>query len=134
MTLGVGGYTFGYANGASYLSNDPGACLNCHVMREQYEGWMKASHRKVAVCNDCHTPPGFVPRYATKALNGFLHSLAFTTGHFPDDIIITERNHRVAEASCVKCHAELTLAIQSVRGHREGVSCLSCHRDVGHGH
>jgi len=27
---GTGGYTFYYAEGASYLSNDPTACINCH--------------------------------------------------------------------------------------------------------
>jgi nitrate/TMAO reductase-like tetraheme cytochrome c subunit len=25
-------------------------------MREQFDGWLRASHRAVAVCNDCHTP------------------------------------------------------------------------------
>ena len=29
---GIGSYTFVYAKGASYLSNDPNACANCHVM------------------------------------------------------------------------------------------------------
>ena len=76
--VGVGVYTFGYAQGASYLTNDPAACVNCHVMREQYEGWMKGSHGKVAVCNDCHAPAGFFGKYMTKAINGFNHSLAFT--------------------------------------------------------
>jgi len=32
-SLGVGAFTFGYAQGASYLSNDPAACVNCHVMQ-----------------------------------------------------------------------------------------------------
>ena len=58
--LGVGAYTFVYAKGASYLSNDPNACANCHVMTEQLDGWSRGSHRAVATCNDCHTPPGFV--------------------------------------------------------------------------
>ena len=52
---GVGAYTFIYARGAPYLTNDPNACVNCHVMREQYDGGGKSSHRAVAVCNDCHT-------------------------------------------------------------------------------
>ena len=50
--IGIGGYTFIYAKGYSYLTNDPGACANCHIMREQYDGWVKSSHRAVAVCND----------------------------------------------------------------------------------
>ena len=35
LLLAVGGYTFIYARGASYLMNDPAACANCHVMQEQ---------------------------------------------------------------------------------------------------
>jgi cytochrome c nitrite reductase small subunit len=78
--LGIGGYTFVYAKGYSYLTNDPEACANCHVMREQFDGWTRSSHHGVAVCNDCHTPPGAVPKYVTKARNGFWHSFYFTTG------------------------------------------------------
>jgi cytochrome c nitrite reductase small subunit len=129
---GVGLYTFGYAKGASYLTNDPQACANCHVMRDQYEGWMKSSHGKVAVCNDCHTPPGFVAKYGTKALNGFFHSLAFTSGHFPDEIRITSRNFAVTESACLKCHADVVDSIRATRQHSADVSCIRCHRTVGH--
>jgi cytochrome c nitrite reductase small subunit len=132
LLLGVGFYTFGYARGASYMTDDPGACANCHVMNEQFNSWMKGSHGKVAVCNDCHTPPGFVAKYYTKALNGFFHSLAFTTQHFPDEIRITGRNARVTEKSCMKCHENIVSGIQDARGHRSDVACTSCHRTVGH--
>ena len=132
LALGVGLFTFGYARGSSYMTDDPTACTNCHVMREQYEGWLKGSHRSVAVCNDCHTPPGFVPKYGTKALNGFFHSLAFTTGHFPDDIQITMRNFKVADAACLKCHSDIVDGLRAVRVHSEQISCLKCHRTVGH--
>ena len=133
-SLGVGAFTFGYAQGASYLSNDPAACINCHVMREQYDGWMKGSHRSAAVCNDCHTPSGLVPKYATKALNGYFHSYAFTTGWFPDNIRITARNLAVTEGTCLKCHQDITDGIRATRAHNSPVSCLACHRDVGHAH
>jgi cytochrome c nitrite reductase small subunit len=132
ILLGIGFYTFGYARGASYMTDDPSACANCHVMREQYEGWMKSSHGKVAVCNDCHTPPGFVAKYTTKAINGFFHSLAFTTRHFPDEIQITDRNYRVTQQACMKCHEPIVSDIQSSRAHSEDVPCIGCHRTVGH--
>jgi nitrate/TMAO reductase-like tetraheme cytochrome c subunit len=32
MAVGLAGYTFVYAKGGSYLSNNPSACANCHVM------------------------------------------------------------------------------------------------------
>lgn len=134
LLIGVGVFTFGYAKGYSYMTDDPEACNNCHVMHEQYDGWVKSSHRKVAVCNDCHTPHGFAPKYFTKALNGFNHSLAFTSGRFPDRIRITGRNQRVSEEACMKCHEELTDGIQAGRAHGEKVHCTACHRSVGHAH
>ena len=114
------------------MTNDPAACVNCHVMRDQFQGWMKSSHGKVAVCNDCHTPPGFIPKYATKAINGFFHSLAFTTQRFPDEIRITERNFRVTEKACLKCHEDMVSSIRATRPHQQDVSCIQCHSTVGH--
>lgn len=135
IAAGVGVYTFAYARGASYMTDDPRACANCHVMEEQFAGWGKSSHRAVAVCNDCHTPPGLVPKYGTKALNGWNHSWAFTSGRFPEPIQITPRNRRVTEAACRKCHEAIVEAIDAVPlGHRERLDCLTCHRDVGHRH
>jgi hypothetical protein len=29
LVIGVGGYTFLYAKGSSYLTNNPAACANC---------------------------------------------------------------------------------------------------------
>ena len=132
MLAGVGLFTFGYARGGSYLTDDAASCANCHVMRDQLQSWMKSSHGKVAVCNDCHTPPGFVAKYATKAVNGFFHSLAFTTGHFPDEIRITNRNFQVTEKACLKCHEEIVEGIRATRPHRQDVRCIHCHSTVGH--
>ena len=39
MLLGLGGFTFHYGEGLSYLSTDPAACVNCHIMQPQYESW-----------------------------------------------------------------------------------------------
>lgn len=133
LAAGIGGYTFIYAKGASYMTDDPAACANCHVMQEQYDGWLTSSHRAVAVCNDCHTPPGFVNKYATKALNGFWHSFAFTTGRYPQEIQITGRNHRIAEASCAKCHADVMESMNDLaHASADSVSCVRCHGSVGH--
>jgi cytochrome c nitrite reductase small subunit len=134
LLMGIGIFTFGYAKGYSYMTDDPQACNNCHVMHEQYDGWLKSSHRKAAVCNDCHAPYGLAHKYFTKALNGFNHSLAFTTGRFPDRIRITGRNARVSEQSCMKCHQEITDGIQGGRAHGEAVHCTKCHQSVGHAH
>ena len=134
LLFGLGLLTFVYARGGSYFTDDSAACANCHVMQEQYSGWIKGSHRSVAICNDCHTPQGLVPKYFTKALNGFFHSLAFTTGDFPDRIRIRERNAEITESSCRKCHSEMVHTIETVRGGDDPVRCVSCHLDVGHPH
>jgi cytochrome c nitrite reductase small subunit len=131
ILVGVGGYTFIYARGASYLTNDPAACANCHVMREYFSAWRKSSHRSAAVCNDCHTPPGLVSKFVVKARNGFWHSYYFTTGAYPDNIQIAPGNHDVAEASCQKCHEALTQVMApGSTGHPTG--CVRCHGSVGH--
>ncbi|MDX1495326.1 MAG: NapC/NirT family cytochrome c, partial [Longimicrobiales bacterium] len=54
--IGLGGFTFVYAKGHSYLTDDPGACANCHIMDDHYAAWLKSSHAQTATCNDCHTP------------------------------------------------------------------------------
>ena len=130
--LGVGAYTFVYARGSSYLTNDPLACANCHVMQGHFDAWVKSSHHAVAVCNDCHTPHDVIGKYFTKGLNGFNHSLAFTTGRFPEAIQITGRNREITEQACRYCHAEIVHAIDREPRAGQALSCLRCHAEVGH--
>lgn len=132
VLIGIGGYTFVYAKGYSYLTNDPAACANCHVMENHYSAWMKSSHRAVAVCNDCHTPPGLASKYSVKAINGFNHSLAFTTGRFPEPLRMTDMNVEVTEKACRKCHEAVVEAIEGPFGGQNRLSCIRCHSTVGH--
>lgn len=136
VLVGVGGFTFAYARGDSYLTNDPKACVNCHVMREQFEGWTRSSHHAVATCNDCHTPHAFVGKWATKALNGWNHSFAFTTGRFEEPIRIGPRNRAITERACRSCHQTLveTIDFAGHVGVAQPLSCLRCHWNVGHAH
>jgi cytochrome c nitrite reductase small subunit len=129
--LGLGSFTFIYARGLSYLTNDPHACANCHIMQEQFSAWERSSHHAVAVCNDCHTPHFFVGKYFTKGLNGFNHSWAFTLGRYPDPIQITARNNRVTEGTCHYCHADVVHVIEATSAR---IDCIRCHRSVGHLH
>ena len=131
IVVGGGLFTFVYAKGGSYLTNDPAACANCHIMQDHYDAWVKSSHRSVASCNDCHTPPGLIPKYATKAKNGFFHSLYFTTGDFPDPLRITPSNREATEQACRKCHMPIVEAIEAHDASGE-TSCLRCHDEVGH--
>src|SRR5690606_6300883 len=81
---GVGGYTFRYAEGFSYFSTDPTACVNCHIMQPQYDSWQKASHHAVATCIDCHLPHTFVAKYIAKAETGDRHRKEFTAQTFAE--------------------------------------------------
>lgn len=157
--VGLGAFTFVYARGASYLSTDPAVCANCHIMGEHYAAWQHSSHRAVAGCADCHMPHDLVGKYLAKASNGFWHSLAFTTGVFPDPLQIKPHNRAITEGACRDCHAEIVAAIDplgedEVVRIRSGVggtpaasrpqihdgiaatddreSCVRCHTYVGH--
>ncbi len=134
ITLGLGGFTFYYAKGASYLQNDPKACVNCHIMREQYDGWQKSPHHAVATCNDCHTPHAFIPKYLVKMENGFWHSKGFTLQDFHEPIRLRPQSAEVLHDNCIRCHGTFVSEI-STRAHNVGdkVDCVRCHADVGHG-
>ena len=136
LFAGVGGYTFYYAHGLSYFSNDPRACVNCHVMRDHFDGWLKSPHHAVATCNDCHTPHDFIGKYYTKASHGFWHSYYFTTNTFHEPIQIGETSRQVTEESCRYCHQPMvdSITVSENESHFMQVSCIRCHRNVGHQH
>lgn len=131
---GLGTHTFHYAEGLSYFSNDPKACVNCHIMREQYDGWLKSPHHAVATCNDCHTPHDLIGKYLSKAENGYWHSKGFTLQDFHEPIMIRPKNTAVLQANCVHCHQQMVDGINHHAGDaRRMLDCMHCHRDVGHG-
>ncbi|MBI4245358.1 MAG: cytochrome c nitrite reductase small subunit [Planctomycetes bacterium] len=132
ITIGISSYTFVYAKGYSYMTNDPAACANCHIMTEHYDRWTRSSHKAVAVCNDCHAPAGFIGKYSTKASNGFWHSFAFTTGNFTEPIRIKPTNLKIAEQACLKCHKSIVEAIEGPHKETSDLSCTHCHSGVGH--
>lgn len=132
---GLGVFTFGYAQGASYLSNDPTACVNCHVMDAYYDSWQNGPHRHVAVCNDCHLSHHPVGKWVTKADNGFFHSLAFTLENFHEPIQIKPRNRRVTQRACLHCHESVVHQMQAGGAPADDeamLRCVHCHASAGH--
>jgi len=130
--LGVGAVTFTYAEGGSYLSKDPAACANCHIMQPQYDSWQKASHHTVATCADCHLPVDFPNNYIAKSVNGWNHSKAFTLQGFPEPIRITPYNAEILQQNCERCHDGLVHTLAPVAdGTRP--TCVRCHAAAGHG-
>ena len=132
IMVGLGVSTFFYAKGYAYLSDDPAACKNCHIMNEEYNSWTKGSHRSVATCNDCHTPKNFTGKWITKGLNGWNHSYAFTSGDYHYPIQINTRNRNIAEENCRYCHGTLSSMITFHDNEDTKLQCTSCHPNVGH--
>jgi cytochrome c nitrite reductase small subunit len=132
VATGISGFTFVYAKGASYLTDRPEACANCHVMQEQFTGWIQSSHRAAAVCNHCHTDQGIIGKYLSKLSNGWRHSWAFTTGNFHEPIVIKSHNQKITEVRCRGCHQEITEAIDASHAKSTEIECIRCHPFVGH--
>ncbi len=139
VLAGLGAYTFSYAEGFSYFSTDPQACVNCHIMQSQYDSWQKASHHTSAVCVDCHLPTSFFSKYLVKAENGWRHGKLFTTGGFEEPIVVQAAGKKILQENCVRCHEAMT---SDMMNHGVGVSddttlppetCTHCHSTVGHG-
>jgi len=139
---GAVSYTAQYAKATSYLSNDPKACVNCHIMNEQYDGWSRASHHARATCNDCHVPhESIFAKYYVKAEHGYRHSKRFTLQNFHEPIQINQPSRDVVIDNCIRCHESMTreirLAAPGRAAHGAGISggidCIHCHASVAHG-
>ena len=133
VLAGLGIFTLLYAEGLSYLSSDPAACANCHIMWPQYEGWQKASHHTSATCVDCHLPHDFIGKYTAKAVNGYHHSKGFTFQDFHEPIQIKGNNARILQANCLRCHEQLVHDMLAAQPRPGDVECVHCHATVGHG-
>lgn len=132
--LGLGGFTFHYAEGMSYFSTDPRACANCHIMTDEYQSWSKGPHHAAAGCVDCHLPHDFIGKYQAKALNGYHHSKGFTFEDFHEPIQIKPHNAAILQAACLRCHGDFVHdMVAGATTDRDAVTCVHCHRNVGHG-
>ncbi|HEY3319460.1 MAG TPA: cytochrome c nitrite reductase small subunit [Planctomycetota bacterium] len=134
VLVGVGGFTFYYAEGFSYFSNKPETCVNCHAMNDEFNSWARSGHHHVAVCNDCHLPQSLIPKFIAKGRNGYNHSTAFTLENYHQPIQITKYNAEILQANCVRCHSTLVhdAILVPSGGAEQAQLCVHCHRNVGH--
>ncbi|WP_298473095.1 cytochrome c nitrite reductase small subunit [uncultured Maribacter sp.] len=138
--LGVGLFLAKEGEVVSYMSDNPEACVNCHVMTPVYNGWMHSSHREWANCNDCHVPhDNVVNKYFFKAKDGLYHASIFTLRAEPDVIKMQEASQKVVQANCIRCHVQQvtqTKYVGWVDNHTENRTerqCWSCHQEIPHG-
>lgn len=128
------------SNAASYLSDNPKTCVNCHVMSPQYATWFHSSHREIATCNDCHVPHNnVINKYFFKAKDGMRHATIFTLRIEPQVIKIHEAGQKVVQNNCLRCHSnlledsKLAIATQAYHNYRIKRPCWDCHRETPHG-
>jgi cytochrome c nitrite reductase small subunit len=134
ICVGVGLFTFRYAEGLSYFSTDPKACANCHIMNDEYASWQKGPHHGAARCVDCHLPHGGLEKWMAKGENGYHHSKGFTLQDFHEPILIKTKNAGILQENCVRCHGDFVHELVSgSTTDRDAVKCVHCHRGVGHG-
>ena len=140
MIVGLSLYIIRISNAASYLSDKPETCINCHVMNPQYATWNHSSHRAAANCNDCHVPHNnILNKYYFKAKDGLRHASVFTRRNEPQVILIKEKGKKVVQQNCIRCHEQQVTdnsaiaRFEASRHFRRERSCVDCHRETPHG-
>lgn len=142
-TIGAAFYIIYVSKALSYLSTDPKACINCHVMNTQYATWQHSSHARQATCVDCHLPTdNIIDKYIAKTRDGWNHSVAFTLNTYDNAMVISEDGARRVQKNCISCHRSLASEmVQNADKYHSfenenletGRACWSCHKQVPHG-
>lgn len=140
IIAGLSLYILYISNATAYLSNDPRACVNCHVMNVHYASWQRGSHARVATCNDCHVPQdNFFRTYWFKANDGLRHATYFTMRWEPQVIQIKEAGKEAVQGNCIRCHSNnihpvalRAISNKNVADQTERY-CWECHRNTPHG-
>ncbi|MCC6485745.1 MAG: cytochrome c nitrite reductase small subunit [Armatimonadetes bacterium] len=136
VLFGAGAYALKSTNAASYLSDDPKACLNCHIMQPMYDSWKASPHASVTNCMDCHTPHSSAfAGYVFKSRSGLRHSFVYLTDHNHKNIKARPDTLKVINDNCIRCHSD-RLDPKAQPQHAamaKGKACSSCHAGVPHG-
>ncbi len=117
------------SNAASYLSNAPETCMNCHVMTDAYASWQRGSHGRVTVCNDCHVPhDNILSKSAFKAMDGARHSTIFMLRKEPQVMHLSSGAVPVIQQNCVRCHSDQFQMIRLSDSTQQ--TCWTCHQNI----
>ena len=140
--IGGNGMLFLYVLRAhTYLSDDPAACVNCHIMAPYYATWFHSSHSRDATCNDCHVPhENVVKKWVFKGMDGMRHVAVYLAKGESQVLQAIPESSKVIMNNCIRCHTQLNT--EFVKTGRvdymltqvgEGKACWDCHRDIPHG-
>ncbi len=140
VLVGMGIFLAKEASIVSYMSDNPQACVNCHVMTPVYNSWMHSSHRERASCNDCHVPQdNLFNKYVFKAKDGLFHATIFTARMEPEVMFMREESEKVVQDNCIRCHVQQITQVKYygwLENHKENRTqrnCWSCHQELPHG-
>ena len=141
IIIGGGFLVIYLLRGHTYLTDEPSACVNCHIMAPYYATWKHSSHSQNTTCNDCHVPhENVVKKWAFKGMDGMKHVFAFVTNSEPQVMQAITSSSQVIMNNCIRCHEQLNTEfvktgrvdyMMSMVG--KGKACWDCHRDVPHG-
>ncbi len=133
LLCGMALLLFRVSNAASYLSDAPETCINCHVMTPYYASWQRSSHREEATCNDCHVPQDNIFRtYYFKATDGMRHTRVFALRQEPQTLVLNPAAVPVIQQNCVRCHEHQIMRTAMGSSANERL-CWECHRETPHG-
>lgn len=141
IICGLGGYTTYASRFASYLSDEPATCVNCHIMAPYYATWNHSSHSRSTTCNDCHVPQdNLVRKWLFKGMDGMRHASVFMMKGEPQVIQAIDESASVIMNNCIRCHTQLNTEFVNAGkiNHQmvkegAGKACWDCHREVAHG-
>lgn len=129
IAAGLGVLLVRISNAASYMSNAPETCMNCHVMTDAYVSWQRGSHGRDTVCNDCHVPhDNILAKSAFKAMDGARHSAIFTLRKEPQVMELSHGAVPVIQQNCVRCHSDQFQMIRLADSTQQ--TCWTCHQNI----
>ena len=140
LVVGLGGLFMYLLRMHTYLTDDPAACVNCHIMTPYYATWMHSSHARDATCNDCHVPHNNIfAKYFFKAKDGMNHVRKFVTFNERQAITAEDASAGVIMDNCIRCHTQLNQEFVNTgmisyvdTKNGKGKACWDCHTDVPH--
>ena len=140
VLVGGGGLFLYLLRAHTYLTDDPAACVNCHIMGPYYATWFHSSHGRDATCNDCHVPQeNFLKKWAFKGKDGTRHIAVFVTRGEKQVLRANDQSAQVIMNNCIRCHTQLNTEFVSagrvdfmMSKVGEGKACWDCHRNSGH--
>ena len=132
LLAGLGGYTFVYAKGRRTWPTT-GRVRQLPRDAGPFRRLGKSSHRAVAVCNDCHAPHALIPKYVTKARNGFGTRWPSRPGNH-DPIQVTPCNAAIAAKACRTVTPPSSRPSTPPAPGRTSWLIIRCHGTVGHLH